>query len=352
MIQRRQFLGTVAAFCTASTAVTRPSDGSVVPSGTDWRCEVIETVAHNRDLRSPVVTAVSLQPQGDLLAIVGDDHYVCLYNTVEKKFVEHLKQHTDWIRTARFSPDGSRLATAGNDRSLIIWKTDQWMSPAVIQRNPQAIIDLAFDHNGAKLATVGFESTLRIFDVVTGDLMEQLQCPCPDNHAVAFSNDQRYLAAGGRSGVIRIWDMLGGRQPTDIKAHRQRIRSLAFTRDGRILSASDDQRVKLTDPTQAKATESLPRQPAKLYATAMLDDQFIATGGSDNQIHIWQFGTLQKVNTLKGHTGTISCLDYSRSRLVSGSYDTHVRLWSTDQHTSSSEQRQTELRSGWSSSLK
>jgi WD40 repeat protein len=163
MIQRRQFLGSLAVFCASSAPLSRLSLAATGPDKLNWHCDVIETVPHNRDLRSPVVTDVSLQSTGDLLAIVGDDHIVCIYDTKQKKFTEHLDRHTDWIRTARFSPNGSQLATAGNDRTLLIWKSNDWRYPAITERNPQAIFDVAFSNDGRKLATVGFESTLRIF---------------------------------------------------------------------------------------------------------------------------------------------------------------------------------------------
>ena len=194
MIQRRQFLGSVAAFCATSTSLSRLSSASTLPDDLKWHCDVIETVPHNRALRSPVVTDVSLQPAGNLLAIVGDDHFVCIYDTQQKQYTHHLNRHSDWVRTARFSPDGTQLATAGNDRNLLIWNANEWSSPAISERNPEAIIDVAFSHDGKRLATVGFESTLRIYDVVTGHQLEQLQCPCSDNHAVAFSDDDRLLA--------------------------------------------------------------------------------------------------------------------------------------------------------------
>ena len=96
---------------------------------------------------------------------------------------------------------------------------------------------------------------------------------------------------------------------------------------------------------------SFPRHASKLYATALLSDGLMATAGSDNRIHIWQLSNLQEAGTLNGHTGTVSCLDYSGGKLVSGSYDTHVRLWSTEQHTSVREQRHTQLLDGWNLKL-
>ncbi len=146
--------------------------------------------------------------------------------------------------------------------------------------------------------------------------------------------------------------MQANRKLIEFKAHRQRIRSLHFTTDGRVLSAGDDQRVTITDPNNPDNMQTIPRQSSKLYATALLHDDLLATGGSDNRIHIWRLSDLQEVGMLNGHTGTVSCLDYSGTQFVSGSYDTHVRLWRTEQNTSAPEQRHTELGDGWNRSFK
>jgi len=355
MIQRRHFLGSVAAFIASSTV--SKLHASAPTGGLSWQNDVIETIPHNNARRSPVVTGISLQRgKGNLLAIVGDDHYVCLYDTVEERYTEHLDNHSDWIRTAKFSPDGSQLATAGNDRKLLLWNSDRWDRPAIQRRHPEAIIECAFSNDGKKLATVGFERTLRIYDTQTGKSLHQLNCACPDNHAVAFSADDRWIAAGGRCGNIRVWDVASGKTTAQFKAHNKRIRSIDFATDGKIVSASDDQTVRITDPANSRDQRALPRLASKLYSTALLSDGMLATGGSDNQIHVWQLNDLREVGPLKGHTGTVSCLDYASGQLASGSYDTHVRLWRTETHTSAPKQRTTKLfkevgPTGWSSRI-
>ena len=361
MIKRRHFLGSVAAFL-ATPAVSRLSAASApgaASTGTlNWQNDVIETVPHNSARRSPVVTGVSLQPAGgDLLAIVGDDHYICLYDIKEQRYIEHLNNHTDWIRTAKFSPDGTKLATGGNDRRLLLWSDDRWGRPVIQKRHPSAIIECAFSNDGKKLATVGFESALRIYDPKTGKKIQQLRCVCPDNHAVAFSADDKLIAAGGRCGTIRVWDLETGNTRTQFKAHKKRIRSIEFTAEGNLVSASDDQRIQITDIRNPQAPRSLPRHASKLYSMALLSDGLLATGGSDNQIHIWNLDQLEEVGPLKGHTGTVTCLDHASDKLVSGSYDTHVRLWQTETQPSAPVQRQTKLignpdLNGWSPRIK
>ena len=113
---------------------------------------------------SPVVTNVCLQPGGNLVAVVGDDHSVQLYDRSTGRLQKHLIEHTDWVRAARFSRDGRFLATAGNDRQLILWDLQREAHATKLAQHDSAIADLAFSHDGSRVATVGFESKLRIYE--------------------------------------------------------------------------------------------------------------------------------------------------------------------------------------------
>ena len=55
----------------------------------------------------------------------------------------------------------------------------------------------------------------------------------------------------------------------------------------------------------------------------------LASGSSDDTVRLWDPRTGQEVQTLKGHTGTVNAVAFSRdgSLLASGSADRTVRLW-------------------------
>jgi WD40 repeat protein len=146
-------------------------------------------------------------------------------------------------------------------------------------------------------------------------------------NAVAYSIDGNSIAAGGRNGMIRIWDSRSGAVQTEFPAQRTRIRSIEYTDEGRVVSCGDDCIVKITDPSDVAGALELPRMNGKAYSAKLLSDNRLATGGSDDLIHIWDLKRLERIESLVGHTGTISCLDYSGTILASGSYDTQVRIW-------------------------
>ncbi len=363
MIRRRHFLGTAAAFGLAPFAIPKRALAFATAPGLprlNWQCDVIKTTPHTRSKRNPVVTGLDVREAGDLIAVVGDDHYVFLYDIAQARFTNQTKQHTDWVRAAKFSPDGTKLATAGNDRRLLISAVEDLENPIIEKQHPVAIIDIAYSSDGSKIATVGFDRKLRIFDANDGEKIGEMGCVCNDNHTVAFSDDGNWIAAGGRSGKIQVWETETQAEIATYKHHRQRVRSLRFTRDRKILSVADDQVICLTDPKLAEAAIRLPRQSAKLFAAQLLGDDFFATSGSDNKITLWSLSDMTAIGSLNGHTGTVSCLSAAEGILVSGGFDTTFRIWKQELDTivksavplPGIQNRQTRMPDGWRGLLK
>ena len=327
-MKRRQFIGATAAVCVGAILPT-VAKGKTLKSSVDlnWHSDVIETIAHNRAGRMPVVTGVSMKKDGSEIAIVGDDHYVEIYDMATQTFIHEIDAHRDWVRSAVYAPKGKQLATAGNDRTLRVWGGGNYKSPLYTRNHDAAIIQLAYSPDAARLATVGFEKVMRIYDAKTGRVDQRMACPCPDNHAVAFSNDGDMVAAGGRCGTLRVWDVASGNVVSEVKAHRRRVRSLQFADDDQLVSVSDDRMIKVIDPKAGSVEAALPRQSSKLFSAQLLPGGLLAVGGSDNQIRVWNLESGHEVGILKGHTGTVSSLAFGHGVLVSGSFDTQVRVW-------------------------
>lgn len=350
MFQRREFLAAVAAAGTLA-GIPKFVGGAEIDRPLNWRSTAIQTVGKSKTNRSPVVTGVTLRPNSQQIAIVGDDHYVSVYDQAQNRFIKHLGEHKDWVRAARYSPNGTRLVTAGNDRRIMLWDAETYDSPVLLATHPDAVIEVAYSPDGSLIATTGFEDKLRIYDTETGLLTQTLDCACDDNHAVCFSADGASVAAGGRCGTIRVWEVSTGRLTSEIAAHRKRIRSIEFDSEGRLLSCGEDQVVRLTDPTLPAQPVKLSRQSAKLFDVRLISEDVVATAGADNKINIWRIDGSQHVGALHGHTGTVSCLDVNDTQLVSGSYDTQVRVW-TLQEIAGNADRHTQLNQGWNGKLK
>ena len=296
----------------------------------NWHSTPVQTEAIGTNQKPPVLTGVSLQQEGMLVAMVGDDHVVNLFDRGTGKFDRQLIEHTDWVRTAKFSPDGTKIATGGNDRRLIVWDIAGTGRPSVIGEHPAAIVDVAWSPDGTKLATVGFENKLRIYSTETSQEINALSTSCEDLRTVAFSPDSGSVAVGGRNGKVEIWNVGTGQQTTAIQIHKRRIRCITFSNNNELLTCGDDSVVRVTDLTDTTNIRSLPRHGGKLFSLCTMQGGLLATGGSDNTIYIWDLSDLKQIGTLAGHNGTVTSLDFKDNVLASASYDTRVRLWTTE----------------------
>ncbi len=320
-------------FCLAAMGLAMMQtelNAQVVASNASWSSEVVQIEPFGSNSKAPVVTSARTQPGGSLVAVVGDDHIVNLFDRKTGHFRGHLNKHTDWVRSACFSPDGKQLATAGNDRQLIVWNLDNAIPQSrVIATHPAAIVQVAWSDDGAMIAAVGFESNIRIYSAETGNLIHELTGNDQDLRTVAFSPGSQLLAVGGRNGSIEVFDSVSGLSTGIYPIHSRRIRSLVFTGTRQIASCGDDRIVQLLDIDQPGHVRTLPSHGGKLFSICNIGDGILATAGSDNTIYLWKLSTLESTGTLTGHSGTVTSLDASNGILVSGSYDTRIRFWTT-----------------------
>lgn len=277
----------------------------------------------------PVISGVAVDPSGKLLATAGDDHLLRIWNLDDGTVLYRLTAHSDWIKAVSFRPDGKAVATAGDDRRIRVWDITAATQPSELPEEPQAIHALVYSPDGQLLASAGFDDKVRLY-TADGRLPREFDGPGSDISAVAFSPDGTQLAAAGRTGTIRLWNVATGSKQVDIQASSQRICALAYSPGGRRLAAAGDDRViRLFDPLSGKISTALPQRPAKIRAIIFCDEVLLASGGTDNTIRLWNLTANSEQNQLIGHTGTVGALAYNpqTGTLISGSFDTTVRVW-------------------------
>lgn len=279
----------------------------------------------------PVVTGVAFNRTGRLLAICGDDHLAHVYDVNADQFTVALRGHADWVRAIDFHPLENIVVTGGDDGTIRLWNADDGTSLASVDTEAQAIYQLAFRPDGQMLAHTGFDNKLRVHDGATGELLFELECPSNDVRAMAFSSDNRLIAAAGRNGTVRIWKLEDRSIVRDITASRRRIRAIVFTEDAsQIATSHEDRELRIWRVDDGGLATSLPRQPGLMLALRFCGADHLASGSTTNHLQLWHIPSRQVVQNLVGHTGSIASIDFQPDTglLVSGSFDTTVRLWS------------------------
>ncbi len=191
--------------------------------------------------------------------------------------------------------DGEGVASyAGEPPKDPILRIETGMHTAIIGR-------IGIDAENRYLVTGSPDKTVRLWELATGRLIRTIRPPIGEGdegmiHAVAISPDGKTVACGGRTGVeggksfnIYLFDRESGRLTKRIPGLPNHILHLIYSKDGRFLAA---------------------------------------TLGGRNGCRIYQTSdyTLVAEDRLYGDTSASADFD-KQSRLVTASYDGHIRLY-------------------------
>lgn len=300
----------------------------------------IETIPNNLSIRllpvagrdyPPVITALAISPDGNLLAAAGDDHAIRLLSGDDFSNQQIIGKHSDWVRSLDFAPDGSMLLSAGNDGRIQVWQhAKNWEEPRDIGGGP-ALACVRFNATGKRIAAVGFDS--QIFLLQANPLPKfKLTCDCRDLRTALFTEVGDILAVGGRTGELHFIDPNSGETLAEVSLHLGRLRDSALVRGANmIVSVGEDGRCAIVDATEMKLLREVTIPGSKLLSVAAIDSSHVAVGGSDNLIRVIDVNTGEITKQLTGHQGTVAVLEANTEHLISGSYDTSIRFWRLSQ---------------------
>ncbi|MFI8519798.1 trypsin-like peptidase domain-containing protein [Streptomyces sp. NPDC085481] len=275
------------------------------------------------------VRTVVFSPNGKILATVGDDRTLRLWDVATGRAHMIRKEHTNEVYSAAFSPDGKTLATGDADDTVRLWNTTTGESRAIRNEGAGQVVSVAVSPDGRTLATAGADTKVRLRDAKTGELLKTLPGHTDVVYSVAFSRDSGTLVSGSTDGTALMWDAATGRRLRKLD-HPGPVSSVAFDRVGRTVAVGgEDGTVQLWDTTtgEARSTES----GSAVESVAFSPDGRTFATGSDNVVQLWDTATGAALTSLFGHTDDVLSVAFSPDGriLASAGLDRTVRLWDT-----------------------
>ena len=274
---------------------------------------------------------MAVSPDGSRLAVswTGPKKWVfTLYDAGSGKPAATSAQDIGYTWALVFSPDGTRIATAGEDGVTRLWDTSTGTMTAQCRGHTRKVLSVAFRPDGRRLVTTSADGTVRQWDSTTGREVE----PPYDRHTgevvtAAYSPDGLWIASGGTDRTVRVWEAANRQDLAVLHGHTGDVSDLAFTADGRRLaSVSQFGRLGYTERWHGAAVGGRPQAGASVlrghtsyvYPVAYSPDgQWIASGGWDNTVRLWDAVTGETCAILP-HPGCCARAGLQPGQLVVG----------------------------------
>jgi WD40 repeat protein len=298
--------------------------------------------------------------------------------------IRRLSGHAGGAHALAALPDGKTLVSGGEDGWVCFWNTEYRKTEYTTAPLPVNARDFAFTPDSRQVATVNAEGRIEFWDTATLEPVPSLPLLGTNNLCLALCSraGRPLLAAGTEGGWLQVWDISSLAAPqvvTNFRAHTARVAALKFDPHGQTLMSStfrptawgdsDPGNFKAWDTTSWRertnfsvgshqlaylpeanlivvcrapvglnfAVRDLRTGKERLIATghkvtlATLvfspDGRWLASGGHDGVVKLWEVGPWRCVATLSGMGFGLSEMAFSpdSQRLVTGSNP--VKLW-------------------------
>ena len=307
----------------------------------------VETGKHLRSVEKRIGELKSIQFSSDRRTLITGSRWgrveIWDVNTA-KNLRSMLHKKDDDVVSVTYSPDEKTIASGGEDGTVKFWNVATGkLTKTITGHISSEIYSAAYSPDDHTLAC-GSEDKFFTWNARTGELLKTSTDPNREVYAIKYSPDGKLISTVGpstRSHITyshkaRLWDVQTGRFLGSFAGHF----SIAFSPDGNVLATggSDNQvclweirtgELYLIGERLAAFTEHTENVSSVAFSP---DGKVLASGSQDKTIQLWDINTRKHLKTLTGHEEGVTAVVYSPdgTTLVSGSQDGTIRLWNVN----------------------
>ncbi|XP_055689335.1 fizzy-related protein homolog [Lutzomyia longipalpis] len=194
------------------------------------------------------------------------------------------------------------------------------------------------DWSNLNVLAVGLGSCVYLWSACTSQVTRLCDLHGDSNSvtSVAWNERGTYVAVGTHHGYVTVWDVAANKQVNKLMGHSARVGALAW--NGDILSSGSRDRLIMQRDTRTGSTMPERRLTGHRQEVCGLkwspDNQYLASGGNDNRLYVWNQHALTPVQSYSEHMAAVKAIAWSphhHGLLASGggTADRCIRFWNT-----------------------
>jgi WD40 repeat protein len=314
----------------------------------------------------PQADAMSFSPNGETLATVAGCE-IKLWDVSSGAALQTLSDEPDWIEAVAFSPDGKLLASVSYD-TVKLWHNGLGVMLQKLTGHSSKVQDIAFSPDGSILASAYKDSTVKLWDARLRVVLQKTEGHLGEVTSVSFSPDGKMIVSVSHD-AVKVWRVSTSEVLITVEdddaygADGPMVADVKFSPNGKILAlAFFDGEIQLWDISSGMVLQTLKQKlheeggidghllsvnsvtlvfspDGKTLASASVtvkdtmsfwpDGKTLASVSDDGIVKLWDVGLGAELQTLKGHSDTVTSVAFSPDgrTLASASRDKTVRLW-------------------------
>eukprot|EP00005_Dracoamoeba_jomungandri_P013984 CAMPEP_0174275478 /NCGR_PEP_ID=MMETSP0439-20130205/59846_1 /TAXON_ID=0 /ORGANISM="Stereomyxa ramosa, Strain Chinc5" /LENGTH=356 /DNA_ID=CAMNT_0015367583 /DNA_START=636 /DNA_END=1706 /DNA_ORIENTATION=+ len=264
-----------------------------------------------------------------------------------------------------YSNEETGILVAGCGVRIKMWDMASGVLLRSIEAHSKPIRAVLCDDN--KIISGSLDSTIKITDMETNMVLNTLKGHTSWVLGLAFNII--HIISGSSDKTIKIWNAANGKCNATFSEHTRAVRCVDCN-SVNILSASVDKTVKLWDYNSSTSIKTFEGHSDAVVCCQFVDDNVFWTGSFDNNLMKWDRrkrvaisthklsvpvtclhadqdkvvfglwnGSIQVYDVMNGkvintlstaygkHKEAVNCIQFSASKVVSGSYDCSIKIW-------------------------
>lgn len=183
------------------------------------------------------------------------------------------------------------------------------------------------DWSSTNILAIGLNESVYTYNVNTKDVNEIFSC---EDYVSSVKCNGNILCIGSSTGEMGFYDITTGKLIQKSRHHLNRVSALSW--NGNVISSGDKEGVICNYDIRSNVATRLARHDNEICGLSWSNDlKYLASGGDDNIIKIWQMGSNNPL-ILSGHKSAVKALAWCpwRSGILAsggGTNDKTIKFW-------------------------